>query len=244
MHYCISDVHGNFEKFCEMLELIDFKENDTLFVLGDVIDRHEGSIKMLEYMMEHPNIVPLLGNHEYMGVQCMKWLSQEITEETLEAMDCEKIIAISNWFSEGGDITIQEFAKLGNDRRKEIIEYILDFEIFREVEVAGNSFVLVHAGLSNFSLDRDLEDYDISEMIFERLDYKKIYFPNKYLVTGHTPTRLIHAVNSGLEFGTFNRECYEDTIYMENNHIAIDCGCGYDGKLGCICLETFEEFYI
>ena len=36
----------------------------------------------------------------------------------------------------------------------------------------GNTFVLVHAGLSNFSLDRDLEDYDISEMIFEKTGAK------------------------------------------------------------------------
>lgn len=35
-----------------------------------------------------------------------------------------------------------------------------------------------------------------------------------------------------------------DKIYRGNNHVAIDCGCGFGGKLGCICLETMEEFYV
>ena len=36
----------------------------------------------------------------------------------------------------------------------------------------------------------------------------------------------------------------DDTVLMINNHIAIDCGCAYGGKLGCVCLETFESFYV
>lgn len=27
-------------------------------------------------------------------------------------------------------------------------------------------------------------------------------------------------------------------------HISIDCGCAYGGRLGCICLDTMEEFYV
>jgi len=26
--------------------------------------------------------------------------------------------------------------------------------------------------------------------------------------------------------------------------IGVDCGCGYDGYLGCLCLETMDEFYV
>ena len=32
-------------------------------------------------------------------------------------------------------------------------------------------------------------------------------------------------------------------IIRKNNHIAIDCGAVFGGALGCICLETLEEFY-
>ena len=39
MHYVISDIHGCFEKYLKMLDLIGLAGNDSLFVLGDVIDR-------------------------------------------------------------------------------------------------------------------------------------------------------------------------------------------------------------
>ena len=33
-------------------------------------------------------------------------------------------------------------------------------------------------------------------------------------------------------------------IYQANNHIAIDCGCVFGGRLGCIRLEDMKEFYV
>ena len=68
-------------------------------------------------------------------------------------------------------------------------------------------------------------------MIWGRCDYTKQYYKDKYLVTGHTPTFNID-------------EKYKNKIYINNNHIAIDCGAVYNGRLGCICLNTFKEFYV
>lgn len=61
--------------------------------------------------------------------------------------------------------------------------------------------------------------------------YDMVYFTDKYLVTGHLPTKAIQ------------ENSRPNKIFMKNNHIAIDCGSGYDGCIGCICLDTFEEFY-
>lgn len=33
-------------------------------------------------------------------------------------------------------------------------------------------------------------------------------------------------------------------VHKKNNHIAIDCGASFGGKLGCICLDTLEEYYV
>ena len=46
--YVISDIHGNYEKYKRLLEMIDFKDQDTLYVLGDVIDRGPEGIKVLK----------------------------------------------------------------------------------------------------------------------------------------------------------------------------------------------------
>ena len=36
--YVISDIHGNYDLFMELLKKIKFSEKDTLYVLGDVVD--------------------------------------------------------------------------------------------------------------------------------------------------------------------------------------------------------------
>ena len=63
------------------------------------------------------------------------------------------------------------------------------------------------------------------------MDYNKVYSDDFYLVSGHTPTGLIDKV-------------YDGKIYRKNNHIAIDCGAFFERPLGCICLDTMEEFYV
>ena len=39
MIYVMSDIHGCYEKYRQMLDLIRFCEEDTLYILGDVVDR-------------------------------------------------------------------------------------------------------------------------------------------------------------------------------------------------------------
>lgn len=46
----MSDIHGNYKKFRLMLERIDFKEEDTLYILGDVIDRGTKGLSILDYL--------------------------------------------------------------------------------------------------------------------------------------------------------------------------------------------------
>lgn len=37
MIYCVSDIHGKLDKFERLLALIQFSENDHLYVIGDAI---------------------------------------------------------------------------------------------------------------------------------------------------------------------------------------------------------------
>ena len=37
MIYVMSDIHGMYDKYIEMMDLIDLKEADTLYILGDII---------------------------------------------------------------------------------------------------------------------------------------------------------------------------------------------------------------
>lgn len=229
--YVISDIHGNYEGYMKILELINFSDEDTLYVNGDVIDRGMGGIKILQHMMMQPNIYPILGNHEYAAGTCLRFLMKEITEESIRDIDEEAINNLIEWQNIGGQRTMDEFHKLSMEEKQDIVDYLDEFSLYEEVSVNGKQFVIVHAGLTNFSPDRPLDDYEMYELIFKAPYYDKVYFVDKYLVTGHLPTKAIEG-NSR-----------PNKIYINNNHIAIDCASGYDGCVGCICLDTFEEFY-
>ena len=65
MIYVMSDIHGNLPFFRSVMRQIRLRKNDTLYILGDVIDRHPDGIKILKYIMKKANMRMLLGNHEY-----------------------------------------------------------------------------------------------------------------------------------------------------------------------------------
>jgi len=65
MNYVMSDIHGCYEHFIKMLELIDFTDSDTLIIIGDVLDRGPKPVKLLRDIMKRENVRLLFGNHEY-----------------------------------------------------------------------------------------------------------------------------------------------------------------------------------
>ena len=61
--YVMSDIHGNYKKYIQAINTLNLQDSDTLYVLGDVVDRGNGSCKILLDMMCRYNVVPLIGNH-------------------------------------------------------------------------------------------------------------------------------------------------------------------------------------
>lgn len=232
MIYVMSDLHGEYDKYKAMLDKIHFSSKDTLYVLGDVIDRGNQGIKILKDMMMRDNVHPILGNHEYMAACCLVWLKKKITLESIENLNQKQIEDLSLWFSNGGYSSLQEFQSLSQDERENVFEYILNFPLYETVQVNGKTFILVHAGLGNFKPTKKLYDYTIDEMTWDRGNPDYTYFdnPHIFVVSGHTPTPLI---------------CGKANIYQNHQRIFIDCGASYDkGKLACLCLETMQEYYV
>lgn len=230
-HWVMSDLHGDYEGYMSVLQKMNFSENDVLYVVGDVMDRGRGGIKILQHMMMQPNIYPILGNHEYMSTKCLRFLLQEITEESIATLDEGIVRGLLEWQNVGGQATLDEFHKLTMEEKLDIVEYLEEFALYEEVTVCGRTYIMLHAGFIHFSPERPMDDYEMYELIFKCNNYERVYFPDKYLVTGHLPTRAI--------YGNPRPDC----IYQANNHIAIDCGSGYGGRIGAFCLETGEEVY-
>ncbi|MCR5596455.1 MAG: fructose-bisphosphatase class III [Lachnospiraceae bacterium] len=57
----------------EPLDKINLKDTDTLYILGDVLDRGPHPIKTLQKLMEMPNVICLVGNHELMALECLEF---------------------------------------------------------------------------------------------------------------------------------------------------------------------------
>lgn len=231
--YVIGDIHGEYEQLKTLLKKMNFNSNDSLFVLGDVVDRGPHPIKALQYLMSIPNCTCLIGNHEVMSLICLKVLKNEITEDFLSSLKEEDMLYLLDWMGNGGKSTMDEFQKLTREEQNDIIDFIGDFEAYAELTVNGQDYVLVHAGLGNhFCYLTPLDEYDLEDFVWYRPDYEVPYFADKIVVTGHTPTQLI-SCNP--------RPGY---IFKGNHHIALDCcACSGKGRLAGICLETGEEFY-
>ena len=234
MRYVVSDIHGCYNQYIQLLDKIKFTDEDELFVLGDAVDRGPEPIKVLQDMMNRPNVTFILGNHDFIMYATMKKLAVEITAENVEThLDPEDILGYSLWLQDGGNTTAEQFRKLPYAEKMDMLDYIAEASLYEILEHNGKKYILVHAGLANFTPDRDLDEYALHELLEERIDYTKRYYPdeNIFVITGHTPTFLIEGWN-------------KPEVYQKNGHIAIDCGCVGGGKLAVFCIETEEVTYV
>lgn len=230
--YIISDIHGEYELFINLLEKIKLKETDSLYILGDILDRGPHPIKVILKLMEMPNALCLVGNHELMALDCLEFLMKEITETSIRELDEKMVDNLITWQYNGSKSTIEEFRNLDREMQQAVIDFIKDFLIYEELTVSEKEYLLVHGGLGNYYPGKDMEEYSIKELVWDRAEYDIQYFEDVYVVTGHTPTQgIVGNPRPGY-------------IFKGNNHIAIDCGCNQpNGRLAAICLDTGEEYY-
>lgn len=229
--YVMSDIHGQYETFIKMLEKIKFKKDDKLFIIGDVIDRGNNPIKLLLHIMNEENIILLCGNHEYMAVLCLKYLLTD-KKDVFDSATLDLVDMLSNWKMNGGGTTLKEIFECDKKTREKIFNYLIKLKLYKEVEVCDNKFLLVHAGLGNFNKNKKMKEYYIDDLVWERMDYNKVYYDDKIIITGHTPTQLIKGnKNPG-------------KIYKNGLNIDIDCGCAFGDTLGCLRLDDMKEFYV
>lgn len=234
MRYIISDIHGCYEEYQELLEKIHFSDEDDLFVLGDSMDRGPEPIKVIQDMMARHNVIYILGNHDYMMMSSLKRLAVEVTESNCENyLRSEDIMNYYYWVQDGGRVTSRQFTALPRQEQQDILEYLGEALIYEVLEDKGKEYVLVHAGIQGFDERKDLDAYDFKDFIFCRTDYEKRYYEdeNVFVVTGHTPTPLI-------------RSDRQPRVYQGNGHIALDCGCVFGGNLAAYCIETGEICYV
>ena len=247
--YVMSDIHGQPEAFDNMLEKIEFKKDDILYLLGDYVDWGPGNmavIKRIIHLQQSHNIICLIGNHDKLFLEVIA--SVENIDDKEKMMEEAKLSRRYNLFMRnGGENTLREYMDLEPRERDVIRSWLenLDYYI-DDLEVEGRKYYLCHSVPL-------VGDVDLEDMLWDRVinKYSLTIFQKKYpdttLISGHT------IVNY---FDSFNEDKTELRIYKfeEIPCINIDCGGKVFGKtveegygygvLACIRLEDMKEFYV
>lgn len=235
MIYVCSDIHGNYVKYSALLERIQLKRDDTLYVLGGVINWGPDGCKVLLDMLRRPNVVPILSKHEFLAALCLRWLLEDVTEERLESLETIDSELFQNWIDSGGGPALIQLHCLSRNDREAVLEYIMEMKPCVRIEVGERVFFLMHAGRDNWAADTQAKSQILEDGGIYLTGSEPPSGTDSFLVSGHTPTRLIRQ-----QIG----EPPKNTILRRGRRFAIDCGCGWGGVLGCLCLDTLEEFYV
>lgn len=132
MIYVMSDIHGCYDEFIKMLEQINFSDEDTLYIIGDIIDRGYDIVKLIRYVMKHDNIILLKGNHEDMCVESFKYVP----------VNSQYFL----WQRNGGTYTLNEFVRLEKEEVDSFLDYFNDLPTNKFLVVNDRKFFLVHGG--------------------------------------------------------------------------------------------------
>ncbi|MBO5896608.1 MAG: metallophosphoesterase [Clostridia bacterium] len=223
--YVASDVHGNGDAYYDLKAILN--SDDRLYIIGDVLDRDDDGIEILQDIMSDSRITLIMGNHEsLLNMGAFRELhaagSPDEVEEIISAnLAIEQI---------GQEQTLRDFAELSKGEQGEIIEFLNNLPLYEELTVNGKNYILVHGGLPDFS-GLPVDYYEESELLFGPHNFDEQHYEDTTVIVGHLPTRFIHGAEP-------------DCIFRCGDSIAIDCGCGMQGgRLGVICLDTDEEFY-
>ena len=221
-----SDLHGCFDQYSVLLKTLPLQPDDTLYVLGNIVDRGEQSFEIIRDISERKNIIALQGNHDRDAAFFLKTYGMPNN-----GYDAERFLPeFRTWLSDGGAVTFERFLALEEREQWTVISFLKSLPLYQRITVNGKNFFLAHTVPEKGKLMRPelctCEDY-----LLGTPEYGKCYYDDVFLVTGHTPTGLIDPASKG-------------RIWKGNNHIAVDCGAVFGQPLGCICLDTMEEFYI
>ena len=240
--YVISDIHGEIDRFHRMLQKIQFTNEDTLYILGDVVDRGPCGITLIQEIMNTKNIVMLLGNHEYM---MLDYFRPDVTD-----------VEIRRWNCNGNEPTLAQFTALTTKEQEEILEFLRGLPTHMTVEIADHPLPFEDSNdfstkqFQRFHLVHGFVGENVHDEVWNR---PTLATPNPLsdvrLIVGHTPISSLVVPRE--ERADYIAELESRGEHLRIHHapgfIDIDCGCGHSypvKALACLRLEDMTEFYV
>lgn len=214
MTYCMSDIHGEMDKYLSMLKLINFSDSDQMIIIGDVIDRGPDGVDILLDIMRRKNMQLVLGNHEWLLLS---------TLGPNNSFGARRI-----WQSNGGNKTRSDLLYCRSQKtRCDIIRFLLTCPDSLDLDVCGTTFHFVHGYPGDVQNIR----------LWERPQKKQhAPFADKITIVGHTPT-IEYAEDQSAPMQIW----YGDGIIDIDCGCGHD---DPRSRLACLRLDDMKEFYV
>lgn len=253
MEYVLSDIHGNLDAWRSINAQICLKPDDSLYVLGDVIDRGAYGIDILKEIIRTPNMHMLLGNHEYMMMNALGFPYAPNDLENTETYEDEKFRL---WEHNGGKSTLSCYNRLPETEKKEIRDYLKALPLNLYTTVNGTRYVLTHASWEKLydllALGRPEDrayfcvwDRDEIGKLINYVDGINESGKPTEIIIGHTPTS-----NFVEELNELENDGHYMSVFKYHHLMAIDCGAGWTdkklvkgGRLACLRLDDGKILY-
>jgi serine/threonine protein phosphatase 1 len=187
--FAIGDVHGCVEELEELLGMLPLKDDSTVIMLGDYIDRGPHSRRVLETLMEwrtRHNFVTLSGNHE------------EMLREFLDGSNPQRV---ARFILNGGSSTLADFADEHGEWvvPSSHIKFLEELKLWHETD----DHFFVHAGVPDISLKELDPIRDRDELLWIRRSFiNSTRKWEKRIVHGHTPVNAVEVSASRINVDT------------------------------------------
>ncbi len=225
MIYVISDIHGEYDLFIKLLRKINFSSADEMIICGDVIDKGQDSVKLLQLIKSMPNCRCIIGNHEFEFLK-KYWAIMQNSPEDFD----EVLKTLQGYFSYDGKLLDWE-----------TVDWLESLPYYIEEK----DFICVHAGVP---LTQDNRLLPLAQASSEQLVYDRCFkepnvapLTDKCIFFGHTPTSYISDDSKIIRYKWANRSTKTIRDYCK---IHLDLGVWLHGVLGCFCVDTCKEFYV
>ena len=229
MTFVASNLYGRLDKFEKLVKKINLKESDVLYILGNIVDFGEDSIKLVNELSAQYNVYSVLGEHDYKAYLLLSEFDRIIKEGGAPSVSFSKEMIA--WAQNGGQATLEAFKSANADEKEGFLDYLSDLPVFEEISTKGKDFVLTCRGIDNFVENKDLYDYELDCFIDGYLDIEKTYYNEKTMVVGYLDYEHTPAGRAG-------------KINAKNNNIALACDMSENDDVVCVCLETNDEYYV
>ncbi len=232
MTYVVSNLHGHLEEFQALLQAIRFNaDRDIMYVLGDIVDIGPDPMGLVRDLSVRLNVYPIAGECDFRAVKMLT--GYEKMQDAMakgESPDADFVSELTDWIQEGGEPTLSGYRALDKDMQEGVLDYLSDMPLYEEITVNGKDYFLLHQGIYDYVQGMDFDWLEVDDFFTDTVDPTLPYFESKTVLVGHIPT------------GELGNKSH--SIHRGNGSVFVDCGLGRGGRLGCLCLESGEEFYV